>query len=927
MNKVNAFNFSKGSEDEVSDHGEDVLGEERTFKKYRVSFHPLTFLDFQFCEKITKPGFSGMNFDRDGYPLRPNGDLSWGFCDSTSMPNLVSHYTEWSMKVQYQDSYSASGLTIKVLLKVCLGIYRCEGFPECKATKRPVQRNTAEKVKTLRCKICNSRFGWITCHCSLRFDELDRKIIVRHNGFHDYECPEVVKADFYCKQSFSEMVKKNPKKTPLNLLVGENNTGNIPTRNIHSAFNNRDRVAYLRQVQLKELGLNYDYGSTYDSYLDFQKTFGEFISTSYKLSSMHLSYMNDFMKKVLLDSCENTGRSIPGIITDVTHKYFKDGFCLTSCVYSIALNRWIPVLISWLHGQSDKHMTPHFEVICSTIIENVLDQTAQDTLIASVMDFSKAQRRAFIEAYIRAKKKHTTNYVEYELEEKANALVRGCEEHFRASITRIKRQHAVVPVHEKETFNKLAISLIYVNEEQEFNTIVAEILQRYPHCSNWLYWWLSDSVRTMIFPVYMKMSIYLKNQLPKTTNAIESMHSVFYQIADVNNSVTQGLSYLVLFIKTLESQLEDVLHGRKIQYGEEERWKKIAKKYGSSKLSRLKKHPPNDTSDYRPPDTSEQLFNTGEKRPGRPKNSCNLKRDPQVTYQSYTHKNNTCYITSLLEALYGAFNFLQNNNSEFLNHGMKACKGTIQEKLFSHFNFRIERKNGKGLKSCLTAGLSLFIKWVVEEKRLFSTGSYGNPVDVLRPLILEGCEYFRSLFIVAKKKTNWCEHGCQYESDKEYPLLLLKTEMLKSSFNKNENVKVIVDILCNDGLIYETTKVCRTLGCKSFKVMQKETILGTAKIIFIEINTENNGSCSDCDLFNFPRQLVIRDKNYLMISRIYVSDCQGEHFSTKVFQTYPQQGVYDYNDLINAGIACLSSNETGFSGKHKLGPYIIYVQK
>jgi hypothetical protein len=59
-----------------------------------------------------------------------------------------------------------------------------------------------------------------------------------------------------------------------------------------------------------------------------------------------------------------------------------------------------------------------------------------------------------------------------ELQIRAAKLLRGCVEHYRASITRIVRNKVVVPMGKGEDFCKNCTRLLKVKSEDEFNEIV-----------------------------------------------------------------------------------------------------------------------------------------------------------------------------------------------------------------------------------------------------------------------------------------------------------------------------------------------------------------------------------------------------------------------------------------------------------------------
>ena len=95
-----------------------------------------------------------------------------------------------------------------------------------------------------------------------------------------------------------------------------------------------------------------------------------------------------------------------------------------------------------------------------------------------------------------------------------------------------------------------------------FDETVFNLIKKFPLCVNWLEWWLRPETKQMIFKPFMKMNDKLQSEVPNTTNAQESMHFVFYQIGDYNNSICQGLTLLVLFAQCLESKFSDISSGR-----------------------------------------------------------------------------------------------------------------------------------------------------------------------------------------------------------------------------------------------------------------------------------------------------------------------------------------------------------------------------
>jgi hypothetical protein len=77
----------------------------------------------------------------------------------------------------------------------------------------------------------------------------------------------------------------------------------------------------------------------------------------------------------------------------------------------------------------------------------------------------------------------------------------------------------------------------------------------------------------MIFQSKSQMGKDLYSSLPSTTNAQESMHSIFYQIGDKSNSLSYGFQLLILLAEHFERRSEQERVGVSTKYGKPEAWK------------------------------------------------------------------------------------------------------------------------------------------------------------------------------------------------------------------------------------------------------------------------------------------------------------------------------------------------------------------
>jgi hypothetical protein len=507
---------------------------------------------------------------------------------------------------------------------------------------------------------------------------------------------------------FKDIIRSAPERKPLRLVVGHSNDPEDPkgpVRNIHPAFVNRDRVAYLRREELKHMGYSASDGDSWQGLVTLQEQFGQpfIVSSSVEMSESHISIQTKFMRDLLL---EESRKENLGVVTDATYSFFKNGFLIASSVYSLTLKRWAPVILTWSHGLKKEHYKAHFITLIKSILSEIQGEEYQDMFLASVVDFSMAQRQGFILAYVECRLKPGETDTAY-LEARAMALLKGCLEHFRASITRISRNKNLIGVGQEQIFKEKCMELITLLEEEEFLCKSKDLIQKFPKISRWIQWWSQKSVAEMIFQCYRPLN-NIDDLLPQTTNAEEAFHAVLYQIAESKNSLLMGINLL-----HLKSCYDDAKVGIKISYGEQERWKKLAERLGTTKKYKAK----TSTNDGRPPDTTLSLLQSPKKtkiKPGRKQGGTNTQKHPLISYKSYSHFENTCYVTSLMESLYTVYLDTYSING-FDWHS--TTKGSFYQ-LVHHFDIRKRRETDsdcKSLSSCLTFGRKAMC--LLEKKR------------------------------------------------------------------------------------------------------------------------------------------------------------------------------------------------------------------
>lgn len=176
------------------------------------------------------------------------------------------------------------------------------------------------------------------------------------------------------------------------------------------------------------------------------------------------------------------------------------------------------------------------------------------------MDFSAAERLGFIEAFVSFwLGRMEDNHTQLQLQEAAAKLLRGCQEHFRAGVTRVSHISAVIPPTDRERFTRRVLSLLSATDSDHFLSLAELLLRDFPKIKSWLDWWLRDSIASMLFESERKMDTLIWDSIPATTNAEEAMHWKLYAAAGRNHKLMEGLQSLFGIANYYEHQYSTTL--------------------------------------------------------------------------------------------------------------------------------------------------------------------------------------------------------------------------------------------------------------------------------------------------------------------------------------------------------------------------------
>ncbi|EGG04909.1 uncharacterized protein MELLADRAFT_88323 [Melampsora larici-populina 98AG31] len=462
----------------------------------------------------------------------------------------------------------------------CLGVLICNdsdcryrGSPPTSSNKRVEWASNQQKCPAARCPGILEHL-----QCKDTICRLDEHLpsgwgIVCHSGFHQHPWPRRGKPDKLSLGKLGKKVVKNPEVGPLRLKVGRAPAGKqeIGTASsIHPAFGNLHRTGYYRRKLLVAAGVipEKKIPGAGDSFLldmiHWAKFFfySNFILTC--VSSFcfdmdtHMTFQTKWMASMLLTRDENDRIYGGGLILDVTYKFFANGYLLTTSMFNDVLNRWIPIQLTWLNGMTEDHYASHFTTLMRQMqeaqISSRISSAECDVLVRQVVDFSMAQKSGFIMAYMDVFKEANRQV--------ALSKLKGCHEHFRAQVTRIKRNRVIIPADDEATFQKAAFGLLKLDEPGglSFNKKISKLRKEYPKAKRWIGWWQAAYIQSMLFRSRPKQvdDDGLCDDLSATTNAQESMHRVYYMISKGNCTVQIGLVQLYALVGSLERDYHDL---------------------------------------------------------------------------------------------------------------------------------------------------------------------------------------------------------------------------------------------------------------------------------------------------------------------------------------------------------------------------------
>ncbi|KAI0309499.1 hypothetical protein OF83DRAFT_1288583 [Amylostereum chailletii] len=265
-----------------------------------------------------------------------------------------------------------------------------------------------------------------------------------------------------------------------------------------------------------------------------------------------------------------------GLVTDGDRSFFLDGDVHTTCCFDVTMNCWVPVLYTWVNKLDTAHHRPHFRRLFRQIVSHA-GPRFESKFFLNVMDFSSAQRLAFVEEYVDImleRMSSTFNELSAQarsvamaaeratLADEAKQFVRGCDIHFRRSSNRLRKNGALVPPPQADTFDGLLNTMLSSSVDiAQFQDAAHQLHETFPRIRGWLQWWLRPNIAAMIFPSVMSVDPVNREQVPSTTNPIEAQHSLLHHATGTNQDLFEGIDSIIRHVLEMEHRFQSIQDG------------------------------------------------------------------------------------------------------------------------------------------------------------------------------------------------------------------------------------------------------------------------------------------------------------------------------------------------------------------------------
>ncbi|KAJ7101594.1 hypothetical protein C8R43DRAFT_1167387 [Mycena crocata] len=572
----------------------------------------------------------------------------------------------------------------------CRGIIHCDN-ESCGIIVRPQTRTKGIQKQLLQDCRCGKRLRHIDCGIQSTLYSFADGVHYVNGGTHHHPRPtHILHMTTGEREKFTKIIHDYPKVGPLSLLVGRPGLHGPQesVAEISSVLLNKDRVKSERRRAKQQGDLPH---SDFAEYAQFEKENPDFIIYSQFGANTVVVMQTPFMLAQLVKTQVILRDAINGIVSDGAHSYFIDrnALLLMSSAYCLDIDGWVPGIMSYTNGATQDHFFVHFFCLFETIAGYAEKQGIEirDSLFKNVVDFSDAERLGFVEAFVAFWRRRNDPRSDEELRKAGSALLKGCRQHSRAQVDRVKKISAVVHPSLRDVFVNQAMALLDVEDYTEFMQKLELLVRNFPKAEGWVRWWARECHAKMLFKPFREMHIQDWNSMPDTTNPQESQHFKIYSAIGKKHELIPGLKGLLHLVQYYARIATAANSGIKIRYGAAEDWKHPLKNRSRDHNKSRRTY----RKDGRPPDTSQDLLGKSSKGqsetppntpPPTPPASGPLPR----RLPSYPWHKNSCYLDTSLELIFRAVS--RGFHVDFSPRAAALIESDAIKQLFDHMAFR-----------------------------------------------------------------------------------------------------------------------------------------------------------------------------------------------------------------------------------------------
>ncbi|KAG2137757.1 hypothetical protein BD769DRAFT_1638057 [Suillus cothurnatus] len=361
----------------------------------------------------------------------PTNDPLFTWEEATKANNLSEH---WACQPGGGDKRgSESALTWsqgKKTRRICLGVITCDE-PTCEVITRPQTRRAGITGQLNASCLCGGQLTHVDCGVMSVLYSFKGGVYYIHKGVHQHpKQTHILHLSRDERARFEQIVFENPTAGPAALISGRNSlTGaRQSVATISTVLLNQDRVKAELQALRGKSTRNF-----VDDFADFQRNHpGYVLYSQFEVVTVVVVQTQFMVSQLVTDFIED--EAVNGIVSDAAHGFWHSSkdLLIISSTYSALLACWArPNTIDYIFNSMADECEKHG---CEV----------NDELFGNVVDFSEAERVGFTQAFVTFWTNREDPRSQTELEDAAGALLKGCQQHYRSQVTRVKKISGVI---------------------------------------------------------------------------------------------------------------------------------------------------------------------------------------------------------------------------------------------------------------------------------------------------------------------------------------------------------------------------------------------------------------------------------------------------------------------------------------------------